>query len=469
MTGDAMPIATQAAHRRGAVLLTLCLGVLIAQIDTSVVNLALRPIGAGLRVGVAQLQWVVDGYNLAYALLLLTGGLLADLLGRQRIFISGAALFSAGCLACGLAPGASVLILGRVVAGLGAALLLPASLATLRVVWTDPIERGRALGVWAGCNGLAFAVGPTLGGLLIKGFGWRSVFLIVLPLGGLACLLAWRTVPESADPQGRRFDIAGQILGAVALAGLALAAIEGREEPRLLVPVLLPAIAAAALFLAVERRLGEAALVPLALFRQPALGGAATATAAMTFGMYGLLFLLPLCWQSQSGAAPALTPVEAGLALLPMALVFVLVSRRSGALVERVGARVVTAGGTALIGLGLLVASLTGTGRPMWLAQAGLLLTGLGMGVNTGPLMGVAIASVPPARSGTASALINVARMVGATLGVAILGAAYAALGGAVGLSAALLAGGLVQLAGAAVAWATISEAAPREARSQAG
>jgi len=442
------------APRRGAALVTLCLGVLIAQIDTSVVNLAVRPIGDALGVGVAALQWVVDGHNLAYALLLLTGGLLGDLYGRRRIFVAGVAVFSLGCLGCGLAPNAAVLILGRAIAGLGAALLLPSSLAILRVIWTDPAERGRALGIWAGCNGLAFALGPTLGGLLIEGFGWRSVFLIVLPVGALACVLAWRSVPESADPKGRSFDLGGQVLGALALGGLALAAIEGREAPHLLVVVLPLAAVATALFLWIERRQGEAALVPLDLFRQRAFVGAVAATAAMTFGMYGLLFLVPLSWQ---GGAAALTPVEAGLGLLPMALAFVLVSSRSGALVQRIGARATTAGGTALIGAGLLVMALTEAGRPMSLAQAGLLLAGIGMGVNTAPLMGVAVAAVPSARSGAASALINVARMVGATLGVAVLGALYALKGaGVAGLTAAMLAGGSVQLTGAAVAWVMI-------------
>lgn len=445
------------APRRGAVLVTLCLGVLIAQIDTSVVNLAVRPISDALGVGVVALQWVVDGYNLAYALLLLTGGLLGDLYGRRRIFVAGVAVFSLGCLGCGLAPNVAVLILGRAIAGLGAALLLPSSLAILRVIWTDPAERGRALGIWAGCNGLAFALGPTLGGLLIEGFGWRSVFLIVLPVGALACVLAWRSVPESADPKGRSFDLGGQVLGALALGGLALAAIEGREAPHLLVVVLPLAVAATALFLWVEHRQGEAALVPLDLFRQRAFVGAVAATAAMTFGMYGLLFLVPLSWQGGASGAAALTPVEAGLGLLPMALAFVLVSSCSGALVQRVGARVATAGGTALIGAGLLAMAFTEAGRPMSLAQAGLLLAGIGMGVNTAPLMGVAVAAVPSARSGTASALINVARMVGATLGVAVLGALYALRGaGGAGLTAAMLAGGSVQLTGAAVAWVMI-------------
>jgi MFS transporter, DHA2 family, methylenomycin A resistance protein len=454
-----MPVARHAAERRGLILLALCLGVLIAQVDTSVVNLALNPIGEGLHVGIASLQWVVDGYNLTYALFLLTGGLLADLHGRRRVFVCGILIFSAGCLVCGLAPGAAVLVFGRVVAGLGAALLLPASLAILRVVWSEPRERGRALGIWAGCNGLAFVIGPTVGGLLIDGLGWRSVFLIVLPLGAAACLLAWRYLPESADPDGRHGDVVGQLLAAITLGGLALAAIEGRNNPVILAAALPLAIIAAILFVVVERHHGDAALVPPDLFRQRAFAGAIAATGAMTFGMYGLLFLLPLSWQG-AGVTP-LSPVAAGIALMPMALVFVGVSRGSGALVQRFGARLATSGGTAVIGVGLMVVALTTAGRPIWLAEIGLVMAGLGMGINTGPLMGVAIGAVAAARSGTASALINVARMAGATLGVAMLGTLYAVLhGGARGLSAALLVGGLVQIVGATIAWATVSEPA---------
>lgn len=453
--------------RRGYLLLTLCLGVLLAQIDTSVVNLALHPIAAALDLGVAPLQWIVDGYNLTYALFLLTGGLLGDLFGRSRLFIAGVGIFCAGCLTCGVANDAAVLILGRVIAGLGAAFLLPASLAILRVEWTDPAERGRALGIWAGCNGLAFAIGPTLGGLLIQGFGWRSVFLIVLPVGALACVLARLYVPESADPQGRRFDLAGQVFGALALGGLALTAIEGRETPGLLAITLPVTALAMALFVAVERRHGDTALVPISLFRITDFTGAIGATAAMTFGMYGLLFLLPLCWQTAGANAGPLDPVQAGLGLLPMAATFVVVSRYSGVLTERFGKRATIATGTGIIGLGVLVVAMTEGGRPMGLAQAGLVLAGLGMGANTGPLMGVAVASVPAARSGTASALINVARMVGATLGVAGLGALYALCGsGADALRIAFVTGGLVQLGGALLAWLTIGRNSHMDTRS---
>ena len=456
-----MLLAPPVAQRRGLILLNLCLGVLIAQVDTSVVNLALRPIGAGLDVGIAPLQWVVDGYNLAYALFLLTGGLLADLYGRRRIFVAGVLVFSAGCLVCGLSPNVGVLIFGRIVAGLGAAMLQPASLAILRVVWTDARERGHALGIWAGCNGLAFAIGPTIGGLLIGSLGWRSVFLLALPLGIGAVVLAWRYVPESSDPFGRHGDLLGQILAAIALGGLALASIEGHQRPLICAVALPIAIMAAAVFVVAERLHGEGALVPLALFRKPAFTGAIAATAAMTFGMYGLLFLLPMSWQD-SEIAP-LSAVGAGLALMPMALAFVGVSRNSATLTERFGVRVATAGGTGVIGLGLMIVALTTSGRPIWLAEMGMVLAGIGMGINTGPLMGVGVAAVEAGRSGTASSLINVARMVGATLGVAMLGALYALLGGGPpGFAAALAIAGLVQLIGAATAWATVTETALR-------
>ncbi|MGH7041794.1 MAG: MFS transporter, partial [Acetobacteraceae bacterium] len=326
-----------------------------------------------------------------------------------------------------------------------------ASLAIVRVVWPEPVARRRALGVWASCNGLAFAIGPALGGLLIDRYGWRSVFFLVVPIALAAALLARLAVPESADPQGRNLDLAGQVLGALALGGFVFAAIAFRTSGGAWAGAL--ALAALALFLRVERRGGTAALVPLDLFAQPAFRGAVIATAAMTFGIYGMIFLLPLIWQSTG----VLTPEQAGLALLPCALVFFAVSQWSGHLAQRFGVRAMTAGGTAIIGCGLLVVAATAAGRPLPLAEAGLVLAGLGMGLNTGPLMAVAVDAVTSARSGTASSLINVARMAGASLGVACLGAAFAGWhGGAGGLQVAMLAGGCVQLAGAWVAWAMI-------------
>lgn len=451
MADGLMPADTRSdTDRRGWMLLTLCLGVLVAQVDTSVVNLAMQPIGAAFDAPVAALQWVLDGYNLTYAVLLLSGGLVADLFGRRRVFQAGAGVLCLASVACALAPSVAVLVAARVAAGAGSALLLPASLALVRVLWPEPAARRRALGVWASCNGLAFAIGPTLGGWLIEAFGWQSVFLLAVPLALGALLLAGLLVPENADPQGRHLDLRGQVTGAIVLGGLVFAAIDGHQGGQAWIAALGLATVALPLFLRVERRAGAAALVPLDLFRGAAFRGAVVATAAMTFGIYGMIFLLPLLWQ-QTGL---LQPEGAGLALLPCALVFFLVSQRSGHMAQRVGMRMMTAGGTAVIGCGLLLLAATQAGRPLVMAELGLALTGIGMGLNTGPLMSVAVETVSAARSGTASALINVARMAGATLGVAVLGAVFAlAGGGALGLRAAMLCGGLVQLAGAAMAW----------------
>ncbi|MDB5534356.1 MAG: hypothetical protein JWO28_2671, partial [Hyphomicrobiales bacterium] len=311
-----------AVKSRWLTLLTLCLAVLVAQVDTAVVNLATRPIGEHFNSGVIALQWVVDSYNLVYAVLLLTGGLLADLYGRRRIFMIGAAVFTAASLICAVAPSISVLITGRAFAGVGAALLLPASLAIIRVVWHDEAERGRALGIWAACNGLAMAIGPTLGGVLINHFGWRSIFLVVIPLSLAALVLALASVPESSDPKDRQFDAPAQLVGAVALGSLAFAAIQSHDAPAIAVAAIVAAVLALTLFIKIESKHGAAALVPLDIFNSRDFRGAVTATTAMTFGMYGVLFLLPLTWQS-TGRFDA---IGAGIALMPMALIFVAVS-----------------------------------------------------------------------------------------------------------------------------------------------
>lgn len=443
-----------AAHRVGVshfpALLTLCLAVLVAQVDTAVVNLGTHPIGAYFRASVGSLQWVVDAYNLTYAVLLLTGGLLADLLGRRKIFVIGAAIFTAASAVAALSPSIGTLVGARAVAGVGAALLIPASLALIRVIWREPRERGRALGIWAGCNGVALAIGPTLGGVLIQRFGWRSIFLVVVPVSLAAVALARSTLPESADPHGRSFDVRGQIFGAIGLGTAAFAAIEAHTRVWSALLACAVAIACIVAFTRTEKSVGPAALVPLELFSSKAFTGAAVATTAMTFGMYGVIFLLPLTWQSARG----LGPTAAGIGLIPMALVFVIVSPFSGRLGERLGARFMTAGGVAIVGAGLVLIGATAAEPSLVFAEIGLVLTGLGMGLATGPLMGAAVGAVRAARSGTASALINAARMVGATVGVAALGAVFAAFkGGPQGLRFAMILGGLAQLSGAAYAW----------------
>lgn len=449
------------AQHRWLTLTTLCLGVLVAQVDTAVVNLAMREIGDAFHAGVGALQWVADSYNLVYTILLLTGGLLADLYGRRRIFMGGAAIFSLASVLCAVAPSVGLLIGARALAGLGAALLLPASLAIIRVVWHDAAERSRALGIWAACNGLAMAIGPTVGGVLIHQFGWRSIFVVVIPLSVAALALAVPAIPESSDPHERLFDTPAQLLGAVVLGSLAFAAIESQHAPVIAVVSAIVALLAASIFVKIEAKHGAAALVPLDIFGIREFRGAIVATTGMTFGMYGVLFLLPLTWQSTG----RLDATGAGIALMPMALVFVFVSPFSGSLVARLGARCMAAGGVAIIAAGLLLMGITASWPSLVATECGLALTGLGMGLATGPLMGIAVGAVAAARSGTASALVNVARMAGATIGVAVLGAAFAvAQSGAGdlpdGLRMAMLFGGAVQLVCAAYAWRALRELA---------
>src|SRR5262245_28571220 len=205
---------------KAAILLAMCLGVFIAQLDSSVVNLAVKHIAGDLRASVSQLQWVLDAYNLVYATLLLTGGTLGDLYGRTRVFVCGIALIGVGSLICAAAPNAAILIVGRAMTGVGAALQLPTTLAILTVTYDDAQERGRAIGIWASCNGLALAIGPTVGGLLVDTAGWRSIFLMALPVAAVALVMALRVVPDTRDPAGRRLDPAGQFLAILALGTL---------------------------------------------------------------------------------------------------------------------------------------------------------------------------------------------------------------------------------------------------------
>ncbi|TWB46790.1 EmrB/QacA subfamily drug resistance transporter [Rhizobium sp. ERR 922] len=440
-----------------ASLTILCLGVIVAQVDTSVVNLAVQPIGKSLQASVTQLQWVVDAYNLVYAALLISGGLLADLYGRRLIFIVGCVIFSIASLGCALAPTITILIGARAITGLGSALLIPASLSLIRVIYPDEQIRGRALGIWAGCNGMSLAIGPSLGGYLIHNFGWRAVFLVVVPIGVAAAAGALPWILESADKKGRSFDMLGQLLGILSLAAITLAAIESSHFPIVWTILLaLCGFGLLTLFILVERRLDQRALVPLSMFSTERFSGAMAGTAAMTFGMYGTLFLFPLA----SLSLDRLPPIAVGLALLPMALSFVAISPFSGFFSEHLGKRHTIGIGLATIGLGNLLLGIAFDGNLFTAEEFGLLLTGIGMGMATGPLTAVAVSSVVRERAGTASALINVARMVGATIGVAALGSVYAFFREPTfGFIVAMFCGGGLQLFGSVAAWRYLKRA----------
>lgn len=448
-------------HGTAAILFTMCIGVFIAQLDSQVVNLAIKHVGSDLDAGISQLQWILDAYNLSYATLLLTGGALGDLYGRVRVFIIGIALIVAGSIVCAAAPDGAILIAGRAMTGVGAALEVPTTLAILTVAYSNTKERARAIGIWASCNGLALAAGGPIGGFLVDTAGWRSIFILAIPLCALAVVLAVTQVPESRDPKGRELDPVGQALAILALGALAFVTIEGPHwgfaSPAILALAAV-FLVSSALFVHCER--GKAgALVPLEFFRRSEFNAALAAAGMMTFGMYALLFLTPLYLQSWRGASAFVV----GLQLLPLSVTFVIVSQYSGPLAKRFGARVMMTSGMAAMGTGLLMLALVSATPNMMLIESALLVIGVGLGLNTGPVNAVAVARLPPARSGTASGLVNTARMVGATLGVAVLGAVYGMHGSGAspeamipGLRIAYLAGGVVELAGALIALAFI-------------
>jgi EmrB/QacA subfamily drug resistance transporter len=440
------------------ILLVTSLGVFIAQLDSQVVNLALKHIGADFGTGVTSLQWVMDAYNLLYATLLLSGGTLGDLYGRMRFYLIGIGLIAGGSVVCAMAPNVGLLIAGRAITGVGAALDVPISLAILTVAYRDPRERSFAIGIWASCNGIAIALGPTIGGLLVDVTGWRSIFALVVPLCLLTMVLAWRCVPDTSDPGSRTLDPAGQSLAVVALGALAFIAIEG-PHAGLTSPIMMTLgavlVVSGAAFFAVERRT-KGAMVPLALFADRQFNAALVAAGTMTFGMYAMMFLTPLYLQDFGHASA----FRVGLEMLPMSVSFIIVSQAAGKLGGLFGARWVMSAGLGCMGGGLLLLTQVTAVPDLRLVEAALLIIGIGLGLNTAPVNAVAVAAVPRHRAGTASGLVNTLRMIGATLGIAVLGAIYAVYAHTgspehtiTGLRLAYLGGAAVELSGAVVAF----------------
>lgn len=445
--------------RKRVVLAAMCLATFMAILDTSLVNLGLRAIQADLHARMATLQWVIDLYNVIYAVLILTGGTLGDLYGRRRIFMLGVVTFSAGSLVCALAPDTATLIAGRGIAGAGAALELPTALAILNLTYLEPHARAGAIALWGGMNGLAMAAGPTVGGVLVDSFGWRSVFFAVLPFAAATVALAAAALPESRNARNRHLDLPGQVLAIVALGALAFGFIEGPTwgwQSPAIVGCAAACVAAAAAFIAVEHRTA-APMLPLSIFRSAAFSASVADATLMTFGMYELLFLLPLYLQAVRHDSAVL----AGAALLPMSLTFFLVSPLAGRVATRVGPRVLIGCGMGLTGGGLLLLSGPAMHGGYAVIALALFCVGLGLGCITGPIATAAMANAPAARSGLSSGLVNVGRMVGATLGVAALGLVFGgraeATAGDVprflhGMHAAFRMGGAAELLGACIA-----------------
>jgi EmrB/QacA subfamily drug resistance transporter len=446
--------------RAGVTLLAMCLGLFVAQLDTTAVNLALPAIGHGLRAGLSGQQWVIDAYNLTYAALLLTGGALGDRLGRRRLFLVGVTAFLVGSVGCAVAPGAGVLVAARAVQGCGAALAIPQSMAILSVVFPGRAARNRAMAAWSMVAAVALAAGPLLGGALVVSAGWRFIFWLNVPVAVAALVLARWAAPESSDPAPRSVDRPGQLLAVLALAALTYAVVQGGPagwtSGRIIVAAGVAVLAGAG-FLVVEARRRHP-MLPLGLLRRGQLPVATVVAGCMTFGMYGMLLLASLDLQHR----PGVTALGAGLRLLPLPVVYAALTPVVARLATRFGPRLPMTAGMALMGAGLLTyAALPPQAGAVPLGCA-FAVAGAGLALNTGPVISVGVTAVSPDRAGLASGVVNLGRMLGATLGVAILGAILAAGSTATGtttdaafaggLRLALLVGAAVELAGAVLA-----------------
>ena len=417
------------------------LGSGIAFLDGTIVNVALPAIGRALKTDVAGLQWTVDAYLVFLTALLLFGGALGDRFGRRRVFVVGLVSFTAASVACAVAPDATALAISRAVQGAAGALLVPGSLAIIGSAFHDS-DRGRAIGAWSGLGGVATAAGPLLGGYLIAAASWRWIFLINIPVGALVLLLSVRHVPESRDPTaGRGVDVPGAVLATAALGGITFGLIEGPARgwgsaPAPALALVAGAVCAAA-FVAIERR-SRSPMLPLAVFRSRQF----TVTNAVTFIVYaalgGALFLLPVELQVVDGY----TPLESGVALLPLTVVMLLLSARSGRLASRIGPRLQMSVGPVVVGggLALLARSTTDPSYPSGVLPA-VLVFGLGLAITVAPLTTTALGAVPDEHAGLASAVNNDVARVGSLIAVAVL-PALAGISGSSYLHPAQLASG---------------------------
>ena len=412
------------AENRQTKLLTLfamCFALFMAMLDNTVVNVALPKIQESLGAGVSGLQWVVDAYTLLFASLLLTGGTLGDLYGRKRLFMAGLVIFSIGSLLCGLSSSIGFLIASRALQGVGAAALIPSTLSIITHTFPDPRERAQAIGLWAGVSGLALALGPVVGGLLVDSLGWQSVFFLNVPVGFIGLLVAARFAPESKNPEGRTLDIPGQILGIAWLGSLTYALIEGNARGWRS-PVILSAFAIALVgliaFLIVERR-SPSPMLQLSFFRNSTFTGGVSVAALVSFGMFGMLFFLSLFMQNVQGYSP----VGAGLRFLPATVAIIITAPLAGRWASRIGSRIPMTIGLAMVGTGMLLYLGVNEFTPylhwFWIQP----IQGVGMGLTMAPMTAAVMSSVPPARSGMASATTNASREVGGTFGIALLGA----------------------------------------------
>jgi EmrB/QacA subfamily drug resistance transporter len=407
--------------RQNRALATISAVLFLTFLDTTIVSVALADIQSTLHAGVSQLQWVVNGYALVFASLMLGAGTLGDRLGRKRMMLGGVAVFVAGSLLGALAPNINTLIASRAIMGVGAAACEPATLSVIRHMYPQRAARARALGVWAAISGLALALGPVFGGILVGIGGWRDVFWFNLAAGAAIFVAAWMTVPESADPLSARKDWAGFILGPVALGTTIFAVILGESRGYAapgMIALFVIGFVAAGLFVLAEIR-SPAPIFDVRYLRKAPFSGALAVAFATYFGIFSIFFFTALYLQEVVGYSP----YRLALLFVPMSVAMILSSVFAGRWVGRVGPRVPMAVGCLAAGVGVLFACLALQGQIHFASLAvALTLAGLGFGIAVVPITSVALAVIPPAHSGMAASATTTSRELGSVVGVAVLG-----------------------------------------------
>ncbi len=398
--------------RPAPTLFAALLGFALITLDASVVNVALPAIGSALGGGMSGLQWVVDAYTLAFAALMLSTGAFSDRAGASRAYAYGITVFTLASAACGLAPNLPALIGARVVQGVAAAVVLPASLSLVRQAYPDPARRTKAVALWAAGGSVAVALGPVAGGALTTAWDWRGIFFVNLPLGALALVLVLRTPRSERRPAP--LDVPGQLTAVVALTALAFAVIEGGTTG---VAAFAVAVAAGALFLRIERRQPHP-VVPPGLFRDRTVQVVVAAGAACSVAFYGGVFVFSLFFQQVQGRSALYT----GLLFLPMSGLIAVTNVVSGKLAGRHGPRLPMLIGQALAGAGLLGLLSVGAGTPTAVVAVLLVPLALGCALTVPPLTAVMMEAVPAERAGLAAGVLNAARQVAGGLGIAVFG-----------------------------------------------
>jgi len=434
------------------------LGFFMITLDAVIVNIALPSIRHEFGGGITGLQWVVDGYTLMFAALLLSAGSLSDRVGARRAFAAGLSVFIAASAACGLAPSLNALVAARFVQGAAAAVMMPASMALISQAYAGPVRRARAVAVWAVGGGVASTAGPVLGGLLTL-VTWRTIFFINLPAGALGLLLLARA--ERSPRRPVPFDWAGQATAVLAMGGLTYGAIEagavGLAAPRVLAAFAVAAVALTA-FLAIQAR-GAHPMLPLDLFRSRTVSITVAVGFAFVVGYYGVPFVMSLYLQQVRGLSPLVT----GAAFLPMMLIGVSLTPFSARAAERLGARALVTGGLVLMAAGAAILATVPAATPVAALAAIMVLVGLAGPSVTPPAIALLLNSVPGHRAGTASGVFNTSRQVGGALAVAVFGALLANQATFLpGLRTSLLLAGAVALAAAA---ASLFLTSPRRTR----